>query len=50
MLVTSHANLTLAHQQDPDPRLRALPLELERRWYRHAGYDLSVARFGFPMP
>ncbi|WP_376098492.1 ureidoglycolate lyase [Roseomonas sp. CCTCC AB2023176] len=50
MLVTSHANLTLAHQADPDPRLRALPLDLERRWYRHAGYDLSVTRFGSPMP
>jgi ureidoglycolate lyase len=43
MLVTSHANLTLAHQQSPDPRLRDLPLDLERRWYRHAGYELSIA-------
>ncbi len=43
LLVTSHANLTLAHQQSPDPRLAALPLDLERRWYRHGGYDLSIA-------
>jgi ureidoglycolate lyase len=44
MLVTSHANITLAHQQNPDPALRALPLDLERRWYGHAGVALSVAR------
>ena len=43
LLVTSHANLTLAHQQSPDPRLASLPLDLERRWYRHGGYDLSIA-------
>ncbi|MBK1658073.1 ureidoglycolate lyase [Paracraurococcus ruber] len=43
LLVTSHANITLAHQQSPDPRLRGLPLDLERRWYRHAGWDISVA-------
>lgn len=44
LLVTSHANLTLAHQQDPDPRLKELPLDLERRWYRQAGYSLTVVR------
>lgn len=43
MLVTSHANITLAHHQNPDPALRALPLDLERRWYGHAGVALSVA-------
>ncbi len=42
LLVTSHANLTRAHQQNPDPRLASLPLDLERRWYRPGGYDLSV--------
>lgn len=41
-LVTSHAALTLAHQQNPDPRLAALPLDLERRWYRHAGVDVAI--------
>lgn len=44
LLVTSHANLTLAHQQNPDPRLAALPLDLERRWYRAGGYDIQIAR------
>ena len=43
LLVTSHANLTVAHQQNPDPALKALPLDLERRWYRAGGYDLSIA-------
>lgn len=43
LLVTSHANLTLAHQQSPDPRLAALPLDLERRWFKAGGYDLSLA-------
>lgn len=43
LLVTSHANLTLAHQQNPDPRLASLPLDLERRWYKQGGYDLSIA-------
>jgi len=42
LLVTSHANLTLAHQQSPDPRLVALPLDLERRWYKAGGYDLTI--------
>lgn len=42
LLVTSHANLTLAHQQNPDPKLKDLPLDLERRWYRAGGYDLSI--------
>ncbi len=43
LLVTSHANLTLAHQQNPDPRLASLPLDLERRWFKHGGYDLALA-------
>lgn len=42
LLVTSHANLTLAHQQSPDPALKALPLDLERRWYKAGGYDLAI--------
>lgn len=42
LVVTSHANLTLAHQQSPDPKLAALPLDLERRWYRAGGYDLRL--------
>jgi ureidoglycolate lyase len=42
LLVTSHANLTLAHQQNPDPKLKALPLDLERRWYKAGGYDLQL--------
>jgi ureidoglycolate hydrolase len=41
-LVTSHAALTLAHQQNPDPALAALPLDLERRWYRAAGFDIAI--------
>lgn len=44
LLVTSHANLTLAHQQNPDPKLKALPLDLERRWYKAGGYQISVGR------
>lgn len=44
LLVTSHANLTLAHQQNPDPRLAALPKDLERRWYRSGGYALTLDR------
>jgi ureidoglycolate lyase len=43
LLVTSHANLTLAHQQNPDPALAKLPLDLERRWYRAGGYELTIA-------
>jgi ureidoglycolate lyase len=43
LLVTSHANLTLAHQQNPDPRLAGLPLDLERRWYKAGGYELILA-------
>lgn len=43
LLVTSHANLTLAHQQNPDPKLAGLPLDLERRWYKAGGYDLTIA-------
>jgi len=42
-VVTSHAALTVAHQQNPDPRLASLPLDLERRWFRHAGVDVSIA-------
>jgi len=42
LLVTSHTNLTLAHQQNPDPALKALPLDLERRWYKAGGYDVSI--------
>jgi ureidoglycolate lyase len=42
LLVTSHANLTLAHQQSPDPKLQTLPLDLERRWYKAGGYDISI--------
>lgn len=42
LLVTSHANLTVAHQQNPDPRLAKLPLDLERRWYKAGGYDVSI--------
>jgi hypothetical protein len=37
------AALTVAHRQDPDPRLASLPLDLERRWYRHAGHDVTIA-------
>jgi ureidoglycolate lyase len=43
LLVTSHAALTLAHQQNPDPKLSGLPLDLERRWYRAGGYEVTVA-------
>ena len=43
-LVTSHAALTLAHQQTPDPALASLPLDLERRWYRAAGFDIAIER------
>ncbi len=43
LLVTSHANLTLAHQQNPDPALAKLPLDLERRWYKAGGYELTIA-------
>jgi len=42
MLVTSHANLTLAHQQNPDPKLAELPLDLERRWYKAGGYAINL--------
>lgn len=41
-LVTSHAALTVAHQQNPDPELSDLPADLERRWYRAGGYDLLL--------
>jgi ureidoglycolate lyase len=42
MLITSHASVTLAHQQQPDARLKGLPLDLERRWYRAGGYELTL--------
>jgi ureidoglycolate lyase len=42
LLVTSHANLTAAHRQNPDPQLASLPRDLERRWYLHGGYELTV--------
>jgi ureidoglycolate lyase len=41
LLVTSHTNLTLAHQQSADPALKDLPLDLERRWFKHGGYEIS---------
>lgn len=43
LLVTSHARLTVAHQQSPDPAVQALAVDLERRWYRHGGYELTLA-------
>jgi ureidoglycolate lyase len=42
MLVTSHSKLTYAHQQKPDPRLADAPLDLERRWYKAGGYELTL--------
>jgi ureidoglycolate lyase len=42
-LVTSHAALTLAHQQKPNPALSGLTPDLERRWYKAGGYDVTVA-------
>jgi ureidoglycolate lyase len=42
MLVTSHAALTYAHQQNPDPTLKTQPTDLERRWYKPGGYDLTL--------
>jgi ureidoglycolate lyase len=42
MLVTSHSKLTYAHQQNPDPKLANAPLDLERRWYKAGGYDLTL--------
>lgn len=42
MLVTSHTALTYAHQQNPDPALKAQPTDLERRWYKPGGYDLTL--------
>jgi ureidoglycolate lyase len=41
-LVTSHAALTLGHQQNPDERLKALPLDLERRWFKDAAWQLTL--------
>ncbi len=42
MLVTSHSALTYAHQQNPDPALKAQPTDLERRWYKPGGYELTL--------
>jgi ureidoglycolate lyase len=42
MLVTSHSALTYAHQQNPDPALKAQPTDLERRWYKSGGYELTL--------
>jgi ureidoglycolate lyase len=41
-LVTSHAALTRGHQKNPQARLEALPLDLERRFYAKAGVELTV--------
>jgi ureidoglycolate hydrolase len=43
LLVTSHANLTVAHQQSPDPKLAGLAVDLERRWYKAGGFEITVA-------
>jgi ureidoglycolate lyase len=42
LLVTSHANLTVAHQQSPDPKLAALAVDLERRWYKPGGFEITI--------
>jgi ureidoglycolate lyase len=41
-LVTSHAALTLGHQKNPDEKLKALPLDLERRWFKDARWSLAL--------
>lgn len=41
-LVTSHAALTLAHQQNPDPKLAGLQKDLERRWYKAGGFQVEL--------
>jgi ureidoglycolate lyase len=43
LVVTSHANLTVGHQQNPDPKLKDLPVDLERRWYKAGGFDVTIA-------
>jgi ureidoglycolate lyase len=43
LVVTSHANLTVGHQQNPDPKLKDLPVDLERRWYRAGGFEVTIA-------
>jgi ureidoglycolate lyase len=43
LLVTSHANLTVAHQQSPDPKLANLAVDLERRWYKAGGFEITVS-------
>ncbi len=39
LLVTSHA----ADPQNLDMPLKGLPLDVERRWFKHGGYDLALA-------
>jgi ureidoglycolate lyase len=41
-LVTSHAALTLGHQKNPDEKLKALPLDLERRWFKDVNWSLAL--------
>jgi ureidoglycolate lyase len=42
LLVTSHTNLTIGHQQNPDPKLKDLPVDLERRWYKAGGFEITL--------
>jgi ureidoglycolate lyase len=42
LLVTSHQALTRGHQANPDARLAALPLDLERRFYLRDGIAVAV--------
>jgi ureidoglycolate lyase len=42
-LVTSHAALTLAHQANPDPSLAGVARDLDRRWYKAGGFDVTLA-------
>jgi ureidoglycolate lyase len=41
-LVTSHAALTLGHQKNPDEKLKAMPLDLERRWFKDVDWNLAL--------
>ncbi|MFN8829362.1 MAG: ureidoglycolate lyase [Labrys sp. (in: a-proteobacteria)] len=41
-LVTSHAALTLGHQKNPSHALQGLPLDLERRWFKDAAFDVRT--------
>jgi ureidoglycolate lyase len=43
LLVTSHANLTIGHQQNPLQKLKDLPVDLERRWYKAGGFEIAIA-------